>query len=54
MRISLVIVLIFTTPLCSLASSAAHAIPLPEPGQLALLGGGLFGLAALIRRRLSD
>ena len=26
----------------------------PEPGLLALLGGGLVGLAALIRRYLSD
>lgn len=27
---------------------------LPEPGLLALLGGGLVGLATLIRRHLSD
>ena len=27
---------------------------IPEPGVLALLGGGLVGLAALIRRHLSD
>jgi len=26
----------------------------PEPGLLALLGGGLVGLATLIRRHLSD
>ncbi len=26
----------------------------PEPGLLALLGGGLVGLAALIRRHLGD
>jgi len=27
---------------------------IPEPGLLALLGGGLVGLAALIRRHLSE
>lgn len=40
------------------ASSAAPTVVrssvFPEPGLLALLGGGLVGIAALIRRHLSN
>ena len=32
----------------------AHASVAPQPGLLAMLGGGLVGLAALVRRHLSD
>ena len=37
-----------TTPIATKASA------FPEPGLLALLGGGLVGLATLIRRNLSE
>jgi hypothetical protein len=33
---------------------AAKSSHLPEPGLLLLLGGGLIGLATLVRRRLSE
>jgi hypothetical protein len=36
------------------APAVVHASVVPEPGVLALLGGGLVGLAAVIRRNLSD
>jgi PEP-CTERM motif len=36
------------------APAVAQSSVIPEPGVLALLGGGLVGLAALIRRHLSD
>jgi len=36
------------------APAVVQSSVLPEPGLLALLGGGLVGLAALIRRHLSD
>jgi hypothetical protein len=36
------------------APAVAQSSALPEPGLLALLGGGLVGLAAVIRRHLSD
>jgi pilus assembly protein TadC len=36
------------------APAVAQSSVIPEPGLLALLGGGLVGLAALIRRHLSD
>ena len=32
----------------------AKSAVIPEPGVLALLGGGLVGLASLIRRHLND
>jgi hypothetical protein len=39
---------------CFAAPAAVRSAVIPEPGLLALLGGGLVGLAALIRRHLSD
>jgi len=36
------------------APAVVHQAAVPEPGVLALLGGGLVGLATLVRRHLSD
>jgi hypothetical protein len=36
------------------APAVVRSSVFPEPGLLALLGGGLVGLAGLIRRHLSD
>jgi presenilin-like A22 family membrane protease len=36
------------------APAVVRASVLPEPGLLALLGGGLVGLATLIRRHMSN
>ena len=36
------------------APAVVRSSVIPEPGLLALLGGGLVGLATLIRRHLSD
>jgi hypothetical protein len=46
-----VLVLILTSHSFA-APVAVQAAVLPEPGLLALLGGGLVGLATFIRRRL--
>ena len=49
------VLLILILPMNAFAAPAAVRSTLtPEPGLLALLGGGLVGLAALIRRHLND
>jgi hypothetical protein len=53
---SLVALLVLTLVANSFAAAPAvvRSAVFPEPGVLALLGGGLVGLAALIRRYLSN
>jgi PEP-CTERM motif len=55
-NLSPVALLVFTLVTNSFAATPAvvRSSVFPEPGVLALLGGGLVGLAALIRRYLSD
>jgi len=49
---ALLLVLLMSTSLFA-APAVVKSSVVPDPGVLVLLGGGLFGLAALIRRRLS-
>ena len=50
-----VLVLVLSFALNSFAAPAVvHQAAIPEPGVLALLGGGLVGLATVVRRHLSD
>jgi hypothetical protein len=54
-RFAPVVVLVLMLATDSLAAPvAAKSSVFPEPGLLALLGGGLVGLATLIRRHLGD
>ena len=49
--------LLLTSTVHSFAAAAPAVVKssvFPEPGLLALLGGGLVGLAAVVRRHLSD
>lgn len=39
---------------CFASPAAAKSSVIPEPGVLALLGGGLVGLATVIRRHLGN
>jgi hypothetical protein len=48
------LVLILATNSFAAAPAVVRSSVFPEPGVLALLGGGLIGLAALIRRYLSN
>ena len=51
----LVLILVLMLVTNSFAAPAVvRSSVLPEPGLLALLGGGLVGIAALIRRHLSN
>jgi PEP-CTERM motif len=50
--VSLLVLVLATNSFAAPAVTPSSVIP--EPGLLALLGGGLVGLATLIRRHLSD
>ena len=50
--VSLLVLMLATNSFA--APAVAQSSVIPEPGLLALLGGGLVGLATLIRRHLSD
>jgi hypothetical protein len=50
----LLILILATSSFAAPAAAVVRSEVLPEPGLLALLGGGLVGLATLIRRHLSD
>jgi hypothetical protein len=50
--VSLLILMLATNSFA--APAVVQSSVIPEPGLLALLGGGLVGLATLIRRHLSD
>ena len=39
---------------CFASRAVVHQSVMPEPGVLALLGGGLVGLATVVRRHLSN
>jgi hypothetical protein len=51
---AILLVLILATNSFAAPAAARSVSVFPEPGLLALLGGGLVGLATLIRRHLSD
>jgi hypothetical protein len=51
---SVIVLFVTTSVTCFASSQVVHASALPEPGLLALLGGGLVGLATLVRRHLSE
>ncbi len=50
--VSLLVLMLATNSFA--APAVVQSSVIPEPGLLALLGGGLVGLATLIRRHLSD
>jgi PEP-CTERM motif len=50
--VSLIVLMLATNSFA--APAVVQSSVIPEPGLLALLGGGLVGLATLIRRHLSD
>jgi hypothetical protein len=51
---AILLVLILATNSFAAPAAARSGTVFPEPGLLALLGGGLVGLATLIRRHLRD
>ena len=48
-----VVLMILLAANCFASPAVIHSTLIPEPGLLALLGGGLVGLATLVRRRWS-
>jgi hypothetical protein len=48
------LLLLLTINSFAASTPVAQSSVFPEPGVLALLGGGLVGIAALIRRHLSE
>jgi hypothetical protein len=54
LRLVALLVLFVVTNSFAAAPAVVRSSVFPEPGVLALLGGGLLGLAALIRRYLSN
>ena len=52
--LGLALLLLLVTANAFAQPAVARSSVLPEPGLLVLLGGGLVGLANLIRRHLSD
>jgi hypothetical protein len=54
LRLVALLVLVVVTNSFAAAPAVVRSPVFPEPGVLALLGGGLLGLAALIRRYLSN
>ena len=51
---SVVLLVLFLTASSFAAPAVVKSSVVPDPGVLALLGGGLVGLASLIRRHLGD
>ncbi len=49
-----VVLILILAANCFAAPAVVRSAAVPEPSLLALLGGGLVGLATLIRRHLSD
>ena len=52
--VALLVLILVVAPNSFAAPAVVRSSVVPEPGLLALLGGGLVGLAAVIRRHLSD
>ena len=50
----LAVLVLVAVPNSYASPAVAHSAAIPEPGLLALLGGGLVGLATLVRRYLSE
>jgi PEP-CTERM motif-containing protein len=51
---AILLVLILVTNTFAATTTVVKSSVIPEPGLLALLGGGLVGLATLIRRHMSN
>jgi hypothetical protein len=51
---AILLLLILVTNTFAATTTVVKSSVIPEPGLLALLGGGLVGLATLIRRHMSN